>query len=342
MIHISKKIKITGNILVFLLLFTRIFSQDLHYSQFYNSPQNFNPARTGVFNGDHRFIASMRDQWRFVPVPWFTLSAAYDRRFALGRNEKHFLGGGAIFNYDKQGDSKLQLASLNASVSYNYILHPKHIVGAGLLLGIASRGFSDSDLTWVKQWNGDSFQGSLGSGENFDAQRISFLENAVGLNYRFQQSSRTYFDVGGSVFHLINPSANYYNADNTKLPRHFAYNIIGNIRLVDKLDIQIHGLQQMQGKYEETVVGGLFKYYLNNKPGKVFHIHAGLGYRTSKSFIPTLALQYNEIYASFSFDVDNNEFNRLLNSNKGGPEVHVRYIITNVKPVNEHKACPIY
>ena len=42
------------------------------------------------------------------------------------------------------------------------------------------------------------------------------------------------------------------------------------------------------------------------------------------------------------FDVDNNEFNRLLNSNKGGPEVHVRYIITNVKPVNEHKACPIY
>ena len=59
-------------------IMSKIQGQDLHYSQFYNSPQNINPALTGVFNVDHRYMVSMRDQWRFVPVPWFTMSGAYD------------------------------------------------------------------------------------------------------------------------------------------------------------------------------------------------------------------------------------------------------------------------
>lgn len=335
----SKKIIV---LIVLFLSFEQLFSQDLHYSQFYNTPQNYSPAQTGLFNGDHRFIFSLRDQWRFVPVPWFTMSGAYDRRFDIGKSHKHFVGGGANFNYDRQGDSRLQLLSLSLSGSYHYILHPKHIVGGGILLGFASRGFNTGDLTWDKQWTGDIFDQNLPSGENFDAQTVTFLQNGAGLNYRFQQSSRTHFDLSGTVFHIINPSANFYNGDDTKLPRHFAFTATGNFKILEKADIQLHGLQQIQGEYEETLFGGLIKYYLNNKPGKVFHIHAGLGYRTAKSFIPTLAIQYNEIYASFSFDIDNNEFNRILNSNRGGPEFHVRYIITNVKPLNEHKACPIY
>ncbi|MFZ1704222.1 MAG: PorP/SprF family type IX secretion system membrane protein [Saprospiraceae bacterium] len=342
MILVLQKIKKTVSILVFIFSFSRIFTQDLHYSQFYNQPQSYNPAQVGVFAGDHRIIASLRDQWRFVPVPWFTLSGSYDRRFDIGREGKQFFGAGAILHYDRQGDSKLQLASLNLSGSYHYVLHRNHIIGAGILLGLSSRGFNNNDLTWDKQWNGDSFDPNSPSGESFDAQTVTFLENAVGVQYRLQKSSRTFLELGGSVFHLINPSANFYNPDITKLPRHFTLSALGNLKIVDKLDIQLHGLQQMQGEYEELVFGGLVKYYLSNKPGKVFHIHAGLGYRTAKSFFPTIAMQYNEIYASFSFDVDNNEFNRILNSNRGGPEFHVRYIITNVKPMYEHKACPIY
>ena len=55
-----------------------------------------------------------------------------------------------------------------------------------------------------------------------------------------------------------------------------------------------------------------------------------------------MAAQYNNIYVGFSYDVDTNNFNDILNSNKGGPEIHVRYIIANVKPLKEVKVCPIY
>ena len=89
---------------LFFISLVKINAQDLHYSQFYNSQQNINPALTGIFKGDHRFTLSMRDQWRFVPVPWFTLSGSYDRQYYFPKNDKHFLGLGAFFNHDRQGD----------------------------------------------------------------------------------------------------------------------------------------------------------------------------------------------------------------------------------------------
>ena len=223
---------------IFLISFLKINAQDLHYSQFYNSPQNINPALTGVFKGDHRFTISMRDQWRFVPVPWFTLSGSYDRQYYFPKNDKHFLGLGAFFNHDRQGDSKLNLSTLNLSGSYHRILTPNHIVSAGLTLGFSSRGFNSQTLTWDKQWDGDIFNGSLPSGESFsDLERINFLESGVGFNYRYQKDSRTNVDLGISSLHLLRPKQSFYGADSVKLPRRVSISAIGNIKIVNSFDI---------------------------------------------------------------------------------------------------------
>ena len=338
--HNFYKILMTGLIFHF---FVGISAQDLHYSQFYNSPQNINPALVGVFNGDHRFTLSMRDQWRFVPVPWFTLSGAYDRRFALGDSENQFLGGGISFNHDRQGDSKLNLTSLNLSGSYHRLLTPNHIVSGGLLLGVDSRGFNSQTLTWDKQWDGEIFNSSLPTGESFsNLERITYVETGAGVNYRYQKHSRTYVDLGASALHIVKPTAAFYGTDDIKLPRRITFTGIGNVKVADILDIQLHALHQRQGQYRETIFGGLGKIYLSEKRGKEFQLHLGLGYRTAQSFIPTIAVQYNYIYASLSYDVDTNDFNDILRSSKGGPEIHVRYIIANVKPLKNVKVCPIY
>ncbi|MBC7884677.1 MAG: PorP/SprF family type IX secretion system membrane protein [Saprospiraceae bacterium] len=328
---------------MFFLSFLRMDAQDLHFSQFYNSPQNINPALTGVFNGDHRFSLSLRDQWRFVPVPWFTLSGSYDRQFYFKNNDKHFIGAGAILNHDRQGDSRLNLTSLNVSGAYHRILTANHIVSGGLVLGFASRGFNSQTLTWDKQWDGEVFNGSLPTGESFsDLERINFFETGAGINYRYQKDSRTHVDAGGSILHLLSPNQSFYGADSVNLPARISLSAIGNIKIANKFDIQLHGLHQIQGAYKETLIGGLGIMYLNQKRGKEIQVHAGLGYRTAKSFIPTLAIQYNNMYASLSYDIDTNDFNDILRSNKGGPEIHVRYIIANVKPLRQAKVCPIY
>lgn len=339
-----KKLSYYLLMLSMLLVFSslELIGQDLHYSQFYNSPQTSNPALTGIFNGDARYMGNLRDQWRWVPVPWFTFGAAYDKKFYPKKSDNHFFAGGVNFYHDRQGDSRLNLSTLNISGSYSRILTPEHILTGGITLGFSSRGFSQEDLTWDKQWDGATFNVNDPSGENFNTDRINFLETAVGLNYRFQKSKRTKFDLGVGAFHLIRPSAGFYDNEDQKLPININFTAIGSFYLMDILDIQLHGLQQMQGEYRETIVGGLAKLYVSTSRGKETNLHIGMGYRTSGSLIPTVALEFREYYLGANYDIDGTDFNEIEDSKKGAFEVHFRYTITHVKPLKAFKVCPIY
>ena len=328
-------------VIALLLCAMTAFSQDLHYSQFYNSPQNLNPAQTGVFNGDHRFVLSHRDQWRYVPVPWTTFSGAYDRNITPYRSEKQFYGIGFNINYDRQGDSRLNLLNLGLNGAIHRMINSRNILSLGANLGFATRGFDTKSLRWDKQWNGDVFDTSLPSQEAFQStERINYLETGLGLNYRYQKSSRTTLDLGVAALHLIEPTASFYGDKDTKLPRRYTLNGVGNFQVSDQVDVQLHALHQIQSKYKETVFGGLAKLYLNQNRGKELQLHLGLGYRTSKSFIPTIAMQYNDWYLGFNVDVDRTPFNKALNTSRGAYELHLRYIIKNVKPFR-YKNCPI-
>jgi len=66
-----------------------------------------------------------------------------------------------------------------------------------------------------------------------------------------------------------------------------------------------------------------------------------MGYRSSGTLIPTLALEFSRYYASFSYDIQSIEHD-TRNVNTGGPEFHFRYIITHVKPLKQFKICPIF
>lgn len=327
--------------IILLFIGLSLSGQDLHYSQFYNSPQNLNPALTGIFNGSQRYNLSMRDQWRFVPVPWFTFSGAFDKNI-LPVGKDHFYGWGINFNYDKQGDSRLVLAALNLSGSISKELNRRNIITGGALLGFARRGFNTSDLTWDKQWDGRDFNPDLGSGEQFDLEAVTFLESSLGANYRWQKNSRTKVDLGIGAFHLLQPKTSFYNTPEKRLPTHFTFTLLGNFKLANALDLQVNALHQLQSAYNETLFGAMAKIYVNQKRGKEAQLHVGSGYRTSGSFIPTLAIQWNQWYASFSYDVDNTDINNAINSKRGGPEIHVTYIFNKVRPLEERKTCPIY
>lgn len=329
---------------VFLLLFLIKFeakSQDIHYSQFYNSPLNINPALTGVFNGDVRVIGSLRDQWRQVPVPYTTFSGSYDMKYIPKKSDKYFLGFGGIFNYDQAGDSKLNLTDLNLSGSYNYLVNNNNVLSIGAMLGVASEGFNENDLTWSNQWNGLTVEPGRGSGEIFATNRFTYLETGVGANYRYQSdSSRTYANIGAGVFHLTQPISGVIDLGEPRLPIRTALSAELNFQLANAFDIQGHFLSQFQGPYSEYVLGGLAKLFVNQDKGKLFRIDLGASYRTSGFVAPTLGFQYNQIYVGASYDINLGEFNQSITPN-GGPEVHVRYIITKVKALNQ-KPCPIY
>lgn len=83
-------------ILFSIVLSWGIQAQDIHFSQFYMSPTNLNPALTGVMNCKMRFVANYRNQW--APVIGFansfnTYNMSFDQKIPVGRYDYFGFGG---------------------------------------------------------------------------------------------------------------------------------------------------------------------------------------------------------------------------------------------------------
>jgi len=328
--------------IIFFIFCVSTHAQDLHYSQFYNSPINISPALTGIYNGDKRVAISARDQWRSVPVPWLTFSGSYDQKFYKKNRNKSFFGGGVLFNYDRQGDSKITLMNISVTGTYNHLFTKKNILTLGAGLGYASRGFNQTSLSWDKQWNGDSFDPALPTGEALTGDMVSMVETNLGLNYRFQEHEREHYDFGVAVHHILQPSAKFSaNGFPINLPRRYSLYGMASFPVLDNLNVDLSALHQEQTSYRETVFGALANVYVNKKRGSETNVHIGVGYRTSASLFPKAAIEYGPYYVGLSYDWDLSRFNTATN-NKGGPEIHFKYTIKSVKPLGLFKACPIF
>ncbi len=336
------KIAIAAFFLVWVLDNNQVSAQDFHYSQFYNQPLAFNPAMTGIFNGDERISGSIRDQWRSIPVPWFNFSVGYDRKFYPKKSDNGFFGGGIYFNYDTQGDANVRLSNINLSGSYTRILNQRNLITIGGAVGFSTRGFNQESLTWDQFWDPNSFtvDPGLGSGENI-IETFNFVETALGINYRWQKSSRTKLDLGIGAFHLTTPSSNFFTSTVTQsLPIRFSLTGVYSRRLTDKMDLQLDALFQNQQSYNELLFGGYLNFYLNQQRGKEFQFRVGAGYRTRRAIYPKLGIEFNNLFIAASYDFYFLNFNTIHRG--GGPELHVRYIIKHVKPLGKFKVCPIF
>jgi hypothetical protein len=71
-------------IVLMILLFVfmpKLQAQDIHWSQFQSSPLNLNPALSGFFDGDYRFVLNHRNQWKSVTTPYNTFSGSIDMQW---------------------------------------------------------------------------------------------------------------------------------------------------------------------------------------------------------------------------------------------------------------------
>ena len=316
-------------------------AQDIHFSQFYNSPSNLNPALTGVFKGDQRIVGNYRNQWQSVPVPYLTFSGAYDQKIFAKFVGDGFFGGGLVFNYDKSGDGDMIWSQIGLNISYTQPLSEQFFISAGIQLLGGSRRVKPNQLTWAEQWNGDIFDPNSGNTEDFASQNKVYSSFSAGWNAHFQlKDTRTKFDLGMGVFHLNEPDISFYN-QNINLPAKGNAYGIGSIEVHPKMDIRIFGMFAIQTEYEELVLGTALRYHLSLQRSREIAIQMGTNFRMGDAFIPTLEIQYQALQVGFSYDFNTSDF-QVATRKKGGPEISVEYIITKVKPVKVFKACPIF
>lgn len=338
-----------------LLLFQLSFAQDLHFSQFDQTPMNINPGLTGVFGGDIRLLANYRSQWTSVPVDYITFSGAGDFKLPAKNFRKGFFSGGVIFNYDQAGVAKLSQTSLGLNGSYTLALNSRSFLTVGLQLSGSQRSFDMNGLTFNNQFSQDegAFIASLPTRENFQNETTFFFDVSTGFNLRIQKrpntslvnrkQKRSKLDVGVGVFHLTQPEQNFHENDSAPLPIRISPYAIGTIQVSPRFDVLANFSGQFQGPYTEllTSLGG--QMHISRKLGKQIALQIGMGYRFHQigdAIIPGIAVSYNNLRVGFSYDVNISNFD-VATRNLGGAEFSVRYIIKKVKPLPKFKICPL-
>ncbi|MBI5916572.1 MAG: PorP/SprF family type IX secretion system membrane protein [Bacteroidetes bacterium] len=317
--------------------------QDIHFSQFNNAPANLNPALTGVFAGDLRFIGNYRNQWASVPVDYRTLSGAFDAKFyhkVFGKNG--YLGYGLVFNNDVAGDAQIGISQLGANVAYTRQLSDALFATVGAQFSVGQRSVSPEKLKYEEQWNGDIFDPNRPNGEVFSSTSKGIASVSAGLNLHYQlENTRTKFDLGSGIFHLNQPNVSFDGEPDVKLPLKASPYLLTTVQVSPKLDVRVNGLFGRQLTYQEIVATAAVRYHFSTEKNHELSAQAGIGLRFGDAYIPSLEVQVRNWTAGLSYDINYSPF-KTASLHRGGPELFVQYILWKVKPPKEFKACPIY
>ncbi|MFT4751281.1 MAG: type IX secretion system PorP/SprF family membrane protein [Neolewinella sp.] len=339
-------------ILLGILLSLSLCGQDIHFTQFMNTPLQVSPGLTGVFSGNTRVGATYRSQWNDVPVPFRTFSAYADRKFNCGREKPGYWSAGLAFNHDRAGDSRLTLMNMNGYGSYTQPLSKRALLTVGANLGVGQRGFDTDDLRSDSQYDAGTglANPSLGLGENFNRTSLIFFDAGIGANLRLQakqhtktrsnqndQEKRNRLDLGFGLHHLNRPNMSFLDDQKVNLPMRFAAYGDGLLQLSEKMDLQLGFQAQLQQAYREYVGIAGVKLHLNQQRGKEFTIMGAMGLCSNNEFtdawFPMLEFQFrDQLRVSASYNVTVSDFQTATGRN-GGFELGVRYIFKKICPI---------
>ena len=337
-IHSFKSIALA----LFLTWGFQLHAQDIHYSQFGRSPLNINPALTGLFKGDTRFIGNYRSQWQRIPVNYMTFSGGVDQKFINSSMKNSLFAAGLYLNHDEAGDLKLSNTNVNLSGSFTRRLSTNHYLTAGIQIGGGQRRFDVSKLQVDSQYDGDTHNPDLPTGEAFESTNIFYVDLSGGINYRYQNfDNRMKLDFGLAVFHANSPDQSFFNTGRQRLDRRWSYYGMTTFGIGSIFDVGLQAIAQFQGPHQEILVGGMGKIHLSQERDKELAIALGVSYRLDDAWVPSLSVDYRVWSVGISYDVTTSPFN-FSGFRRGGPEFSVIYTFSKVRPPKEFEICPLF
>lgn len=291
------------------------YSQDLHFSQFFNNPLLINPANTGFIpDADYRLGASYRNQYsNIMSVPYKTMSIFGDAQVFRSKIENGWLGLGGVILRDVAGSGSLTSTKIYGSVAYHQMLGLSSLLSAGFNVGWANKRIDQSKLTFPDQFDGHFFDGTLPTSVQLLNNSISYLDMQAGMNYAYFPTQDIYINAGYSIMHVNQPKETFFedNGDDKIALRHTGF-INGIFKTSENVIINPNVYYSTQAKSSELVFGMNGAYNLSGDGSK--QIIGGLYYRYGDAIIPMVGLEINNIRFTFSYDVTTSSLKNFNNS----------------------------
>lgn len=301
-------------------------AQDLHFSQFFNSPLTTNPANTGFLpENDYRIGANYRQQWASIPAQFKTMSIFGDAQVFRDRFESGWVGLGGVILRDVAGSGNLTSTKVYGSAAYHQMLGSTGLLSLGFNLGWANKRVDVTKFTFDNQWNGKFFDAGAPSGENFAATQINYLDVQVGLNYAYFPTDNIYLHAGASVHHVNAPKETFFNATpgyNGAIARRYIAFADAVFKVNDRVIVSPGAYFTTQAKARELTLGLHANYNLSGDGEK--QVIGGLYYRGNDAVVPMIGFQWKSVRLMFAYDATTSSL-KNYNHMRGSSEFALLY-----------------
>ena len=327
-------------------------AQDIHFSQFYLSPLNLNPAMTGVMNCNVRLVANYRNQWSSVlrSNAYSTYSVSYDQRFPVGRYD--YFGIGGTFWGDRAGEADFKTLTAKLSASYSKKMGGDRNSGNYLVVGVegggAQRSLDFLKLRWGTQHDGlGHYQETLDPMENgFDRDNFIFADLAAGLLWFmvFDENNNLY--LGGAYNHLNRSNQSFSSTDVDLLYSRYTFHAGGEFQMGRRLSLLPGVIVMSQGPSFQVNAGTSFRFLLSKGRNTNQSFQLGLWSRISNKIqtgvlndaaIISTRFDYDNFSIGFSYDINVSPLKKASKA-QGGFEFALVYKICG--PVRRGVYCP--
>ena len=304
----------------------RTYSQDLHFSQFMNSPLLTNPANTGFMpDGDFRLGANYRNQWASVTAfPYKTMSVFGDVQTMENSDNTGWMGLGGVILRDVAGTGSLTSTKIYGSIAYHQMVNAGSLVSLGFNVGWANKRINTANLSFPSQWNGKFFDvHNTTLAPTLDANNINYLDIQVGANYAYFPTSSVYLNAGFSAMHVNRPRETFFNSQtgvDNRIPVRYTGFLNGSIKVNDRVIVNPNIYASLQAKSYE-IVGGLNAHYNLSGDGEKVLI-AGAYYRYKDAVIPMIGLGLKDYTLTFTYDVTQSSL-KTFNNGRGAIEFSI-------------------
>jgi type IX secretion system PorP/SprF family membrane protein len=293
-----------------------LYAQDLHFSQFFNSPLSTNPANTGFIpDGDYRLGVNFRDQWSSImAVPYKTMSAFGDVQVMKNLDQTGWVGIGGLILRDVAGSGNLTSTKLYGSVAYHQMLGYSSLLSLGFNVGYANKRINTANLKFPDQFDGKFFDNKLPTSAVLNKTNIGYLDMQAGLNYAYFPSEKIYLNVGFSTHHINRPEESFFESNDitNRVPRRYIGFLNGSFMINDQWIINPNAYFTMQAKSSE-LVAGLNAHYNLSGDGE-YVLMGGLYYRYKESIIPLIGLGYKDYAFTFTYDATMSDLKNYNNT----------------------------
>ena len=347
-------------------LFTGLFialrgiltAQDIHFSQFTQTPLTINPGLAGTTVWI-RAATSFRDQWRAAHSDnsgntYTTLGASFDvkskrRWLKVGKQTERYrqssdngFGWGASVYNDRAGDGHMGTLIANGTLAYQIMMSEKSMLALGMQGGIMQRSLQFDKLYWGTQYDPNSSTGYnaalppdkavLGGDDSFIKPDLS-----TGLIYTYKKNERYMrgndqmdITLGVAMFHVTQPKYSFLGSDITLYQR-LVFHGSSTIGIKNtSVALAPAFMIQKQGPNQEIYAGTMVRYMLREDSKytgyiKGASISAGGYYRSKDALVVAALFEFSSYGVGVSYDINLSGF-KPATTGRGGLEITLRFV----------------